>query len=274
MTGDDYFRGDGPTQAILRSVLDSEAQRRAGRFGMRRRTFLRSAMGGLAASSVMVQSSHFGSVAAAQERFLPPTDDCYAEVEATHAQFRSSDASTELDWEIIHAAAHAQQAAVPQTIMNMLAANHSIYVGFPISRLEHTLQTATRAVRDGASDEMVLMALVHDAAEVVSGTNHAEVAAALVRPYVSASSYQLVRTHMEFQLKHYGDKLGFPTNLRDRYVSEPWYKDAVTFSDAWDEISFDPTYEALPLAEFEPLIRQYFGRTPPHENRPALDCLA
>lgn len=273
MKTEDYFRMGGAAQGVMRGLLEREATLRAPRFGLQRRAFLAGAMGALAASSILSQVRSFGSVAQAQESFSPPSDDCYAEVEATHASFGQSDASTALDWQIIQGSVRAQQAAVPQTVMNMLFANRTIYAGFPISRLEHTLQTATRALRAGASDELVLIALLHDAAEVLSGVNHAEVAAALVRPYVSEASYYLVRTHMEFQLKHYGEHVGMPTDLRDRYRNEAWYGDAVVFSDAWDEISFDPGYRSLPLAEFEPLVRQFFSRVPPHELRTARDCL-
>ena len=273
MAMQDYFRAGGPSQAIMRTVLEREVARRAPRFGKGRRSFLGSAMGALAASSVLRQVAFAQSASEAQDAFEPPAEDCYAEVEATHAQFQRADDSSRLDWEIIQAAASTQQAALPETVMNMLRANRTIYLGFPISRLDHSLQTATRALRAGASDEIVLAALIHDAAEVLSGLNHAEVAAALVRPYMSADSYAIVRTHMEFQLKHYGSKVGIATNLRDRYADKPWYPDAVVFSDGWDEISFDGSYDTLPLAAFEPLVRSFFSRIPAHENRPARDCL-
>ncbi len=273
MNTEDYFLGTGSLQAAQRRLLEREAALRAPRFGLARRNFLGGAMGALAASAVLSQMPRFRSMAEAQEGFEPPTDDCYAEVEAAHAGFKQSDASSALDWEIIQSAARAQQAAVPHTVMNLLSTMSTLYAGAGISRLAHNLQTATRALRANASDETVLIALVHDAGEVVSGTNHAEVAAALLRPYVSSDSYYIVRTHMEFQLKHYGDKVLLPTDLRDRYLAQPWYARAVIFSDALDQLAFDPDYDTLPLAEFEPLVRTTFGRIPPHKNRPAEECL-
>jgi predicted HD phosphohydrolase len=273
MTAEDYFLAGGTRQATLRALLEREAARRGPRFGMRRRAFLRGPMGALAASAVLAQLSRFRSRAEAQEGFAPPSDDCYAEVQAAHARFTQSDASAAADWEIIHAAARAQQPAVPQTVLNMLRAMSTLYAGAGISRLQHNLQTATRVLRANQPDETVLIALIHDAGEAVSGTNHAEVAAALLRPYVSPASYYIVRTHMEFQLKHYGDQVLLPTDMRDRYVDQPWYLHAVAFSDAFDQLSFDPDYPTLPLSEFEPLVQQFFGRIPSHEQRTAQDCL-
>lgn len=273
MLEDDYFRAPGPGQALMRAVLEREAARRADRFGVPRRAFLGSAMGALAATSILTQTPGFRSVAEAQDGFVPPDDDCYAEVEATHASFVRTDESRPVDWQVIQHAALAQQKAVPETVMNMLRALGEVYVGAQISRGEHCRQMATRALRANANDETVLAALVHDACEVVSGANHAELGAALARPYVSDASYWIMRTHMEFQLKHYGDKIFLPTNQRDRYRDAPWYADAVIFSDAFDQLAFDPSYESLPLAEFEPLVRDFFGRTPAHVVRTASDCL-
>jgi predicted HD phosphohydrolase len=273
MTTQDYFLADGAVQARLRALLERETARRAQRFGVQRRAFLRGAMGALAASAVLEQLPRFRSVAEAQAGFEPPSDDCYAQVAAAHARVASSDASSAPDWEIIHAATQTQQAAVPRTVMNMLSTMSTLYIGAGISRLMHNLQTATRAMRANASDETVLIALMHDAGEVVSATNHAEVAAALVRPYVSRASYYIVRTHMEFQLKHYGDEVFLPTDMRDRYAGQPWYTQAAVFSDAFDQMAFDPDYDTLPLAEFEPLVQQFFGRVPPRAERTAEDCL-
>jgi predicted HD phosphohydrolase len=273
MRSEDYFLAGGPTQAASRALLLREAALRAPRFGMARRSFMASAMGALAASSVLAQLPHFTSEAEAQDGFEPPSEDCYAELLAAHASFTQTADSKALDWQIIQAAAEAQQAAVADTVLNMLKAMNTLYAGFGISRLMHSLQTATRALRSQASDELVLVSLIHDAGEVVSATNHAEVAAALLRPYVSDTGYYVTRTHMEFQLAHYGDKVLLPTDMRDRYKAEPWYGPAVLFCDGWDQNAFDPNYETLPLEEFEPLLREVLGRTPEERNRTAEDCL-
>jgi predicted HD phosphohydrolase len=264
----DPSHGAGQARAAMRAVLEREAALRAPRMGVDRRHFLGGAMGALAASAALPQLAAFRSLAEAQDGFVPPSEDCYAEVQAAH-----TNGATVLDWQLIQRASVAQQAAMPDTVLNMLRTLSTLYGGFGVSQLFHMTQTATRARRDNARDELVLLALLHDVGELLTGLNHAEFAAALVRPYVSSDGYHVVRTHMEFQLRHYGDKVLQPTNMRDRYVDQPWYADAATFSDAWDQMSFDPGYATLALADFEPLIRATFSVVPAQQDRPARDCL-
>ena len=154
----------------------------------------------------------------------------------------------------------------------MLRACATLYSGFGVDQLKHMTQTATRARRANASDELILVALIHDVAKVIGNANHAEMIGAIARPYVSNDAYQGLRHPMEFQWQHYGDKVGKPTDLRKRYVNAPWYADVARFTDEWDQTSFDPNYDTLPLSEFEPLLRQFFDRVPPLENRTAQDC--
>jgi len=269
----DYFLQPGPVQASMRELLEREATVRAPRFGVARRDFLGGAMGALAASALLQQLPGFRSRAEAQAGFVPPGEDCYAELAAAHASRARGQLAGALDWELIQVAARAQQAAVPETVLNMLRNLSTLYGGFGVSQLLHATQSATRAVRSNASDELVLLALIHDIGEVLTGINHAEIAAALARPYVSEGGYRVVRHHMEFQLQHYGDKVLVDTTMRERYAAEPWYEDAATLSDAWDQSSFDPDYDTLPLEEFEPLVRELFGRVPEPIQRTALDCL-
>ena len=271
---DDYFRADGSTQAFMRELVEREAAVRAPRFGLGRREFLSGTMGALAALSVIQQASRFRSRAEAQDGFVSPTEDCYAELAATHATFTSLASTTKLDWQIIQAAAHVQQRAVPEIVIGMLRVVETLSAGFGVTQLVHMTQTATRARRANASDELVLVALIHDIGKVISNANHPEIAGALARPYVSDDAYRSLRHHMEFQWQHYGDKLGLPTDLRERYVDQPWYEQTARFTDEWDQTSFDPEYASLPLEEFEPLIRSRFGRTPESRNRTADDCLA
>lgn len=270
---DDFFRDGGPEQRAMRELLEREAAQRAQRFGIERRAFLGGAMGALAALSVLEQAPHFRSAAEAQTGYIPPADDCYAELQASHAKFSSIRSSSVLDWQIIQAAANAQQRAVPEIVIGMLRTLSGLYSGFGVHQLEHMTQTATRAYRANASDELVLVSLIHDAGKVISNANHPEIIAALARPYVSNDAYRCLRHHMEFQWKHYGDKVGLPMDGRARYIDETWYAQTVLFSDEWDQVSFDPAYDSLPLVELEPLIRSVFGRTPAVANRTADDCL-
>ena len=139
--------------------------------------------------------------------------------------------------------------------------------GYRVDRLEHSLQSATRAHRDGADEEMVVAALLHDIGDLLSPCNHSELAAAVLRPYVSERTYWIVLHHGLFQSYYYAHHSGGDRNARDAYRDHPWYQDTVDFCHHWDQSSFDPDYESLPLEFFEPMVRRIFSREPFSEGR-------
>jgi len=143
--------------------------------------------------------------------------------------------------------------------------DHSLE-GYPVTRLGHSLQAATRALRDGADEEMVLAALTHDIRDELAPYNHAELAAAILRPYVRAEVTWVVAQHGLFQNYYYVHHLGGDRHARERLREHPWYEACVHFCAAWDQCSFDPDYPSEPLATFEPLVRRIFARTP-HDPR-------
>ena len=134
--------------------------------------------------------------------------------------------------------------------------------GFQVSRLEHSLQAATRALKDKASDEMVVATLLHDIGDDLAPANHAEYAASILRPYVSEKTHWILLKHGEFQMYYYAHHLGADRNKRDQYKDHQYYHDCVKFCELWDQSSFDPNYKSLSLDEFEPLIRNIFSRKP------------
>ena len=134
--------------------------------------------------------------------------------------------------------------------------------GYKVDRLEHSLQCATRAYRHGADEEMVVAALLHDIGDLLSPYNHSEMAAAVLRPYVSERTFWIVRHHGLFQSYYYAHHTGGDRNARDVYRDHPWYQDTVDFCHRWDQSSFDPDYESLPLEFFEPMVRRIFAREP------------
>ena len=134
--------------------------------------------------------------------------------------------------------------------------------GYQIDRLEHSLQTATRAYRDGADEEMVVAALLHDIDDLLAPHSHGELAALLLRPFVTERTCWIVRHHGLFQYYYYAHHLGGDRNARDRFRDHPWYQDAVDFCHRWDQRAFDPGYESLPLEFFEPMVRRVFAREP------------
>ena len=131
---------------------------------------------------------------------------------------------------------------------------------YRISRLEHALQTATRAERDGADDETIACALLHDIGDVISPRNHSEVSAALLAPYVSAKNHWIVKQHGLFQSYYWLHHYAKDRNARDRYRDHEYYEVCVEFCARWDQVSFDPAYTMHPLEHYEPLVRELFAR--------------
>ena len=155
---------------------------------------------------------------------------------------------------------------LPERILGALRdLDHSVE-GYPVTRLTHSLQSATRARRDGADDEYVAGALIHDLGDLLAPYNHAQIAAAVIRPYVRAQVTWIVEQHELFQTYYYVHHLGGDRHARDRLRTHPWYEDCVGFCERYDQSSFDPAYETMPLSEFEPLVRQIFSRAP-HDPR-------
>jgi predicted HD phosphohydrolase len=143
--------------------------------------------------------------------------------------------------------------------------DHSLE-GYPVSRLQHSLQAATRALRDGADEELIVAALLHDIGDELAPYNHAEFAAAIIRPYVRPEVTWIVAQHGLFQNYYYVHHFGGDRNARERLRDHPYYLACVHFCAAWDQCSFDPEYPAERLEHFEPMVRRIFAREP-HDPR-------
>jgi len=153
-------------------------------------------------------------------------------------------------------------AALPDRLLEALSKLEHSFEGYAVSRLEHSCQAATRALRDGADEELVVAALLHDIGDDLAPYNHAEVAAAILRPYVRAEVTWIVAQHGLFQNYYYVHHFGGDRHARDRLRGHPWYNACVHFCAAWDQSSFDPDYASEPLARFEPMLRRIFTRAP------------
>jgi predicted HD phosphohydrolase len=134
--------------------------------------------------------------------------------------------------------------------------------GYKINRLEHSLQTATRALNDKANDEMIVAALLHDIGDELAPLNHSEYAAAVLKPYVSEKTHWVVEKHGEFQMYYYAHHLGGNKNQRDKYKGHKYYQDTINFCENWDQKSFDPNFKSLSLKEFDPFVKKIFSRKP------------
>ena len=147
-------------------------------------------------------------------------------------------------------------------ILKFMASLNSTLEGYQVSRLEHSLQSATRALRDNASEEMIVATLLHDIGDELAPMNHSEYAAAVLKPYVSEKTHWIIEKHGEFQMYYYAHHLGGNRNQRDKYKGHKYYQDTVDFCEKWDQKSFDPNYKSLTLKEFEPMVRKIFSRKP------------
>jgi len=147
-------------------------------------------------------------------------------------------------------------------ILKFMASLNSTLEGYQVSRLEHSLQSATRALKDNASEEMIVATLLHDIGDELAPMNHSEYAAAVLKPYVSEKTHWIIEKHGEFQMYYYAHHLGGNRNQRDKYKGHKYYQDTVDFCENWDQKSFDPNYKSLTLKEFEPMVRKIFSRKP------------
>ena len=126
----------------------------------------------------------------------------------------------------------------------------------PVTRWEHSLQTATRALRDGRDEEYVVCALLHDIGDILAIHNHQDVAAAILKPYVSDQNHWMVQNHALFQGYYFFHHLGADRHARDRYRDHPWYEYTAEFCELYDQAAFDPDYDSLPFDTFEPMVRR------------------
>jgi predicted HD phosphohydrolase len=178
---------------------------------------------------------------------------------------RMADGSRE-DYELLDKSEREYARQLPDHILaSLMKLDHSLE-GYPLSRLGHSLQAATRALRDGADDEMLVAALIHDIGDELAPYNHTEIAAAIIRPYVRAEVTWIVEKHGLFQNYYYVHHFGGNRNARDQFIDHPWYQACKDFCGNWDQCSFDPDYPSEPLSTFEPVLRRVFSR-PPHDPR-------
>lgn len=173
------------------------------------------------------------------------------------ATFTSLSESVAEDWDIVISQLHITQNLVADRVIGMLSDLESDHGGFPVNRLEHSLQTASRAERDGRDDEYVFCALIHDIGDTLSPRNHPEVAASIIKPFVSEANHFMVLNHNAFQGFYYWHHLDRDINTRDKFRDSPHFDQTAEFCALYDQIAFDPSYSSNPLGHYEPLVRQF-----------------
>jgi len=145
---------------------------------------------------------------------------------------------------------------VSDRLLELLKAMKGDKLGYQVDRYTHSLQSATRAESDGADEETVVCALLHDLGDVIAPDNHSEVIASILRPYISEKNHWVLKHHGLFQGYYYFHHIGGDRNARERYKDHPFYQDCVDFCEKWDQTSFDPDYPTQPLEYFEPMVRK------------------
>jgi predicted HD phosphohydrolase len=176
-----------------------------------------------------------------------------------HATFSSFAESTAEDWAMIMPQLQVSQSLVPEHVLANLAWLANDYGGFPVNRLEHSLQTATRAEADGRDEEYVVCALIHDIGDSLSPYNHPSIAAGIVQPFVSAANHWMVEHHGVFQGYYFWHHIGLDRNTRDRFRGHEFYDYTEEFCAKYDQVAFDAEYVSAPLEHFAPMIHRVLG---------------
>lgn len=168
--------------------------------------------------------------------------------------------ATPEDWAAVEKYEEAYNAALPERILAAVRSLDEDWTPYPVNRYQHSLQAATRAWEDGAEDEIIVAALVHDVGDILSPYNHGELSAAMMKPYVSEKTYWILKHHCVFQGFYYNHHFGGDRNARDKYRDSPYWEDCRYFCEKYDQCAFDPAYPTKPLEFFEPILRKVLSR--------------
>ena len=172
------------------------------------------------------------------------------------AKFTAMTESTQAEWMAIGQIGAPYNRQMPDRMLAHLKMLGDDEGGFAVNRLEHSLQTATRAFKDGRDEEYVVCALIHDIGDVLSPSNHAEMGAMVLKPYISEQNHWMMDKHGIFQGYYFFHHLGLDRDMREQFRGHEWFEYTAQFCHLYDQNSFDPAYESMPLEAFEPMLRR------------------
>lgn len=175
------------------------------------------------------------------------------------AGFTTMSEGTRADWEVIGSHFRDLAAGLPDRVLGELNKLSGDYGGFRIDRLQHSLQTATRAHRDGRDEEYVVCALLHDIGDMLGSFNHPDIAAAILKPFASEPNLWMVEKHGIFQGYYFFHHIGLDRDMREQFRGHPCFERTAEFCEKYDSPAFDPEAETLPLDAFEPMVRRLFA---------------
>ncbi len=170
--------------------------------------------------------------------------------------FTRMEDGTREEYEFLDRMEDEYKAGLPERLMESLRKLETSLSGYRINRLQHSLQGATRAQRAGESDEMIIAVLLHDIGDDLAPYSHSEMAAAILRPFVSSKIYWIIKHHGVFQMYYYAHHCGGDRNAREMYKDNAWYQDAIDFCHNYDQNCFDPDYATESLEFFDPILRR------------------
>jgi predicted HD phosphohydrolase len=180
------------------------------------------------------------------------------EIEHNRANFRAVTESTQDDWQLIGRELQSFARKLPDRLIAHLKLLQGDHGGFPVDRLEHCLQTATRAFQAGRDEEYVVCALLHDIGDTLGPHNHADIAAAIVQPFVSEENHWIIQHHAIFQGYYFFHYLGLDRDLREKFRGHPHFEKTEEFCRLFDEVAFDRNFKSMPLEAFEPMLQRVF----------------
>ncbi|HEY2749772.1 HD domain-containing protein [Phenylobacterium sp.] len=172
------------------------------------------------------------------------------------ARFHAMTEGTQEDWAAIARAGASHRAELADRLLAHLRLLDNDHGGFAVDRLEHSLQTATRAHRAGQDEEYVICALMHDIGDILMPANHAELGATILKPYISEENHWMMDKHGVFQGYYFFHYLGLDRDMREQFRGHPHFERCAQFCHLYDQNSFDPAYESMPLEAFEPMLRR------------------
>ncbi|OLT58560.1 HD domain-containing protein [Moorena bouillonii] len=175
-------------------------------------------------------------------------------------KFTSFETGNQKDYDLLFNSFQNYNSDLPKRIIGALAELTTAYGGYQITRYEHSLQTATRAYRNGENEEMVVAALVHDIGGTLAPYNHGAMAAVILRAYVSEKVCWIIEHHDIFSIYYWGHHWGLDRHAREKYKYHPYYQSAIDFCENYDQKSFDPDYDSLSIEFFEPMVHRIFAR--------------
>ena len=177
--------------------------------------------------------------------------------ESTHARarFTSMEQSTQEDWQLIVPEAMKMAKSLPDRILDHLRLLDGDFGGFPVDRLTHSRQTATLALKDGRDEEYVVCALLHDIGDTLGSFNHPDIAAAILKPFVSDANLWMVQHHGVFQGYNFFHHIGLDRNMRDQFKEHPHYARTAEFVELYDNRAFDPALPRWPVIPVPALRR-------------------